>query len=110
MTMLVQNVKGGAKRPGPGRPREADSYYSALRRKEHALARLRELEVAEKERQLLPADAVAREWTAVLRSVRANILAATSRIRQRCPDLSTGQLEAIDQELRSALAALADGE
>src|SRR5262245_39720416 len=93
---------------GPGRPREETSYYSALRRKEHALARLREMEVAEKESKLLDAAAVGRQWGSILRQVRAGVMAVPSRVRQRCPDLTVQQLEVIDRELRDALTALAD--
>ena len=98
------------KRQGAGRPREASSYYSALRRKEQALARLRELEVGQKEGQLLAADAVGREWQRILRQVRAGVLAVVSRMRQRCPELTTAQIEVLDRELRDALTALADGD
>lgn len=56
------------------------SQNEARRRKEVALARLRELEVAEREGRLIPADAVADRW----RSIAGKIGQALDRIPSRC--------------------------
>jgi phage terminase Nu1 subunit (DNA packaging protein) len=67
------------------RPPSATSLHGARTRKEIALADLRELEVRKKRGALLDAEAVAREWSDVLRQVRAAVLAVPSRFRARCP-------------------------
>ncbi len=56
------------------------SQNEARRRKEVALARLRELEVAEREGRMLPADAIEDRWL----KVAAAINAALDRIPPRC--------------------------
>ena len=96
--------------PRGGRPREPTSFYEARRRKELALARLRELEVALKEGSSLDAGAVGRRWGDVLRRVRAGVMAVPSRVRARLPHLTAADVEVIDRELRDALTALADAD
>lgn len=99
--------KGGA-RPGAGRkPRPVISLREARRRKEAALCRLRELELAQKEGRLLDADAVGRTWCAMMRDIQTSILAVPSRLRQQLLHLSARDIQVIDRELRDALAALA---
>lgn len=58
-------------------------------------------------RELVPAAEVEREWSGVLREVRAGILAVPSRLRQVLPHLSAADVEAIDAELRRVLEELA---
>lgn len=97
------------KQPGrPGRKVSPTSLHSARTRKELALAELREMEVRQKRGTLLDADAVAREWASVLRQVRAGMLAVPSRVRARLPHLTAHDAAVLDEELRQALAALAD--
>jgi terminase small subunit / prophage DNA-packing protein len=93
---------------GRGRPPEPTSLHAARTRKEHALAELRELEVRQKRGAVLDAEAVAREWADVLRQVKAGVLAVTSRVRARLPHLTAHDAGVLDEELRQALAALAD--
>lgn len=92
---------------GPGRPPlEGESIQSARRRKECALADLRQLEVARRKGELLDADAVTREWGAIVRQARAALLAVPSRVRARLPHLSAHDAGVIDREIRTALEAL----
>ena len=56
------------------------SANEARRRKEVALARLREIEVAEREGKLIAADAVADRW----RAIAGKLGAALDRIPSRC--------------------------
>lgn len=58
-------------------------------------------------RDLLPAAEVEREWTGIMRQVRAGVLAVPSRLRQTLPHLSAADMDAIDTELRRALEDLA---
>ena len=99
----------GGKRAGAGRkPAPGESYEAARRRKESALADLRQFEAQAKRGALLEADAVAREWSDVLRQVRAGVLAVTSRVRAQLPHLTAHDAGVLDRELRQVLTALAD--
>jgi phage terminase Nu1 subunit (DNA packaging protein) len=64
--------------------------------------------VKAKRGELLDADAVAREWADVLRQVRAGVLTVVSRVRVRLPHFSAADAAVLDDELRQALAALAE--
>jgi terminase small subunit / prophage DNA-packing protein len=55
---------------------------------------------------LLDAAATEREWTSILAGVRAGVLAASSRIGQRLPQLGLSDIAQIDEELRAVLAEL----
>lgn len=59
-------------------------------------------------RELLPAAEVEREWTAVLRDVRAAMLAVPSRVGARVPTLTAHDVREIEREIRDALAEIAD--
>jgi phage terminase Nu1 subunit (DNA packaging protein) len=101
----------GGKRPGAGRPRApGESLENARRRLARANADRRELEVQRLRAELLPADAVAREWQDVLRTVRAGVLAITSRVRSQLPHLSAHDGAVIDAEIRAVLSALGTGD
>jgi phage terminase Nu1 subunit (DNA packaging protein) len=58
--------------------------------------------------ELLDADTVARQWSDVLRRVRAGVMAVPSRVRAQLPRLTAQDIEVIDRELRDALTVLAD--
>jgi phage terminase Nu1 subunit (DNA packaging protein) len=91
----------------PGRPRlSVETFAAAKRRKETALADLREDEVRRRRGELVEAVAVAAEWTGIVRQVRAAILAVTSRVRAQLPHLSAHDAAVLDRELRAALEAL----
>ncbi|MCP4935943.1 MAG: DNA packaging protein [bacterium] len=57
--------------------------------------------------ELVPAIEVENEWAAILRKVRAGVMAVPSRIRQQLPHLTAHDIELIDGELRQALEGLA---
>src|SRR6476660_434183 len=66
----------GGKRPGAGRrPLSGESYESARRRKEIALANLREYEAKRRGGELLDAAAAERVWRNFLRELRNALLA-----------------------------------
>jgi phage terminase Nu1 subunit (DNA packaging protein) len=100
----------GARRIGRGEVQKSTSLHAARTRKEVALAELRELEVKRRREMSLDADAVARQWSDILRRVRAGVLAVVSRVRAQLPHLTAHDVEVLDRELRDALTALADGE
>jgi phage terminase Nu1 subunit (DNA packaging protein) len=95
------------KKRGRGRPRNLkESFEAARTRKESHLADLRGIEVDERRGKLLNAQAVEREWSDMLRQVRAGVMAVVSRVRARLPHLTGHDAAILDQELRAALAAL----
>jgi phage terminase Nu1 subunit (DNA packaging protein) len=101
--------KWGGKRRGSGRRgATGESYEAARRRKETALADLREQEVKKRREESVDIEEVARAWGAVAREVRSGVMAVTSRIRARLPHLTAHDASVIDEELRAALQALAD--
>ncbi len=69
-----------------------------------ANADLAEAKAAAARGELVPAVEVEREWAAILRDVRAAMLALPSRLQQRLGNLSTVDVAAIDSEIRDALA------
>ena len=77
------------------------------------LARLQadsvELKNARARGSLLDAEAVEREWSAILASVRAGMLAVPSRCAARLPHLTPHDVNEIDAEVRAALIALGTG-
>jgi phage terminase Nu1 subunit (DNA packaging protein) len=67
---------------------------------------LAELKAAEKRRALLDAAEVEREWSGVLRTIRAGMLAVPSRIGARLPHLTAADVDEIDREVRAVLTEL----
>lgn len=61
-------------------------------------------------RDLVKASEIEREWTAILRRVRAGILAVPTRLRQTSPHLTARDIAALDRELRAVLEELANAE
>jgi len=59
-------------------------------------------------RELIPAVEVEREWSAILREVRAAMLALPSRIQQRLGHLNTHDITTIDREIRDTLEEAAN--
>lgn len=61
-------------------------------------------------RRKLVADAdVETEWSGILRTVRAGMLAVPSRCQQRLPGLTAHDVSEIDREVRAALTELGEG-
>lgn len=65
-----------------------------------------ELQNAQARGELLSAKAVEAEWAAILRDVRAGMLAIPSRLQQQLPHLSAHDVSEIDREIRDALNQL----
>lgn len=89
------------------------TYSEAKRRKEAALARLRELELAEKERRLITIEDAIRPIEALLTLVRGRLLALPSRLAGALPgDPATtfDVAERIVHELMQELAEAAEEE
>lgn len=73
-----------------------------------AQADLNELKAAKLRGELVEASAVEAEWSGVLRTVRAGLLAVPSRVAARLPHLSKHDVAEIDAEIRAALTDLGD--
>ncbi len=71
-----------------------------------AQADLNELKAARMRSELVEAAAVEMEWSGILRTVRAGMLAVPSRVAARLPHLSKHDVAEIDQEIRAALSEI----
>src|SRR5690554_160930 len=103
----LEAAASGAPRPdtAPDGP-DSPSLYEAKRRKEAALARLRELEVLEREGQLITIDDAMRPVEALLALVRARLLALPGRIAGALPMQPVEALELIEPIVHEAMEDL----
>ena len=90
-----------------GDERQQATLTSEKIRLSTAQADAAELKNAALRGELVKAIAVEKEWSAILRKVRAGVMAVPSRIRQQLPHLTAHDIEIIDMELRQALEGLA---
>jgi phage terminase Nu1 subunit (DNA packaging protein) len=107
----IAYLKNPATRPG-GRPHDPQDPLKAerIRQAKQAADKL-ELQNAAARGELLDRAEVEREWTDILRGVRAEMLALPSRISGRLGHLTAHDLSEIDHEIRRALAEAAqDGQ
>ncbi|WP_191569056.1 terminase small subunit [Paracoccus yeei] len=95
-----------------GRGGEAASYDLTRERARLAKEQAdeRELRNATLRGELVEVEAVKREWTDILRSIRSRVLSVPSRVRQSLPHLTGHDVERIDGELRRALEEAARDE
>lgn len=61
-------------------------------------------------RELIPARDVESAWSSILRDVRSALLAVSTRCGSKLPHLTAHDVSTIDGEVRSALAALSNGD
>jgi phage terminase Nu1 subunit (DNA packaging protein) len=71
-----------------------------------AQADLAETKNAALRRELVPASEVEAEWSGILRTVRAGLLAVPSRAGQRLPHLTAHDIAELDAEVRAALSEI----
>ena len=62
-----------------------------------------EIEIAERQGQLVDAEAVTAEWASALAAVRAMMLAIPSRLGERMPHWTPHDMETLDGAIRAAL-------
>ncbi len=106
VTIYVEHLRALAAKHG--RPLTANSELNDQRtRLAKAQADEKELRAAALRGDLIEAQAVEREWAEILRRVRAGVLAAPSRVRQRLPHLTAADAAQIDAELREVLTEVA---
>ncbi|MBX7116389.1 MAG: hypothetical protein K1X64_18840 [Myxococcaceae bacterium] len=85
-----------------------ETLADARRRKEIALADLREDELAKKRGELIPAAEIEAGLIAEFSAVRTHLLAIPTRAKQVQPDLTVGQLATLDALIREALTELSE--
>jgi hypothetical protein len=105
----------GGRRAGAGRPKGVKPhkppsgevpFAEARRRKELALAEIRELELAERRGGVVRIETVREEWSHVIGTAKARLMALPSRL---APDLlHENELLGIESRLRSALQDVLD--
>ncbi|GLK54401.1 phage terminase Nu1 subunit (DNA packaging protein) [Methylopila capsulata] len=91
-----------------GRAMHNPGYVDAKTRAAVAQAEKIETANALARRELLPAAEVEREWTAILRDVRAAMLALPTRVHQRLGHLSAHDISTLGREVHDALNQLTD--
>lgn len=74
-----------------------------------AQANLAEIKAAKLRGALVDAAEVEAEWSGVLRTARAGMLAVPSRVSQRLPHLTPHDVAEIDAEVRAALTEIGGG-
>lgn len=90
------------------RPRRSESLLRSRSRKEAALASLRELELRQKQGELVERDQVLAELASAIVWVRDSFLFLPSRLRDQCNGQSGAVVEALfDGEIRQVLAGFA---
>ncbi|NRP70188.1 hypothetical protein ILFOPFJJ_01066 [Ensifer psoraleae] len=89
-----------------GRGRGDPAYTAAKTRAAEAQAEKLETANAVARRELIPAAEVEREWSTILRDVRAAMLALPSRIQQRLGHLTAHDVTTIDREIRDTLEGI----
>lgn len=102
-------VRGGARGPHrEGRPLPpAGLREDAITRERLARAKLVELELAERTRELVPAAEVKATWEREVTAARARLLALPSTFRVEIPALTAEDTEKIERMIRTALEDLA---
>lgn len=101
----VSHLRGVA--AGWGSEEQALNLTAERARLARAQAEGAELKNAQARGELVAAADVSRAWADVLRTIRSRILAAPSRLRQSLA-LDAATAEALDRELRAALAELGE--
>lgn len=96
-----------ARKNPAGRGASNPEYTAAKTRAAEAQAEKLETANAVARRELIPAVEVEREWSAILRDVRAAMLALPTRLQQRLGHLTTHDITTIDREIRDTLEEIA---
>lgn len=100
----VEHLRGAAS--GRGSDEQALTLTGERARLARAQADAQELKNATLRGQLVLAIEVEREWSGTMRNLRSQLLAVPSRVRQRLGHLTSGDVDAIDRELRDALTQI----
>ncbi len=101
---LRDQTPGGRPATGDARTRLSEERERLVREQADAVA----LKNAQARGELVPAGEVEREWSGLLRNVRAAMLAVTPRIQARLAHLTAEDVNVIDREVRDALTETAE--
>ncbi|WP_192931196.1 terminase small subunit [Gemmobacter serpentinus] len=107
----IEQLRSVASRSG-GRPAaggDTDDLRAEKLRLTRAQADKEEARVARERGELVPADAVSREWAGILRDLRNALLAVPSRCGAGLPHLTSTDIATLDREIRTALEGVAHG-
>ena len=103
----LRETAGRAGNPAAGA--DPDALKAEKLRLTRAQADKEETRVQRERGELVPADAVAREWSTLARDVRNALLAVPSRCGAGLPHLTATDVATIEREIRKALEGLANG-
>lgn len=103
------NVQGPAPMANREGAPEGASLSDARRRKELALAELREIELAKEKGSLVPVRDAQIRWVGLITAARTRLLELPTRVKQAVPDLTPKEVETIREIVREALEDLAGG-
>lgn len=93
-----------------GRPSiGGDELKAEKLRLTRAQADAQEAKITRERGELVPADAVSREWAGILRDLRNALLAVPSRCGAGLPHLTSTDIATLDREIRLALEGVAHG-
>lgn len=95
-------------RPPSERATELKAATIARGKLAYAQARLTEAKLRKFSGELVEAAEVELEWSDMLRTVRAGMLAIPSRVAARLPHLSKHDVAEIDAEIRAALSEIGE--
>ena len=95
--------------PAPEARTAATDYHVGRARRELAQAEMAEIELDARRGQFVPLAVVRERLERVFLECRTKLLAVPNRIRQQLPHLSPADIRTIDDLIRDALEALADG-
>ena len=98
-----------ARAGNPAAGADPDALKAEKLRLTRAQADKEETRVRRERGELVPADAVAREWSTLARDVRNALLAVPSRCGAGLPHLTATDVATIEREIRKALEGLANG-
>ena len=108
---VKRKVRGRPPKPVAGAD-DGVTLYEAKRRKELALAGLRELELAKAKGELLPASEVLEGWQAAIARSRARLLripyAVAPELRRAAPEGDKAIVAILTREIHDALTELSD--
>ena len=104
-TPKQQNAEESA---DPGHPKDDEDYWSAQKRKEIALADLRELELAQKRKELVSAAEVAATWATICTTIRDGMLSLPMKLADKLAAMTNDKeiLAFLRSEIRSELTRI----
>lgn len=109
LAAYVANLREQASRAGRSGIGQSDDLKAEKTRLAKEQADKLALANAAARKELVPASEVTRQWGSILRDLRAQLLAVSSRVGAKLPHLSAHDVAEIEREIKAALEAIADG-